>query len=408
MVAAMVGGCSSDAGSAENGDGATTPAEGGSGAEVRSDAGQADTRPGAAEDAAFPPPVDADTDAASDSSASLGDSGAPPRDSGSLPPVDSEAGSSESGAETSDSSAASACGVVPINPKATQQAKNLLCYLHNQYGNHVLSGQQETSWVSNPDVDTNYIFASTGKYPVIRGGDFLYTNGTTARAQAWWDAGGIPMLCYHMGAPPLGDSYANTMVAAAGGIDAVLTPGTASYKSFIQKLDYAAGELLTLQAANVAVLWRPLHEAGGSWFWWSKETGAQYVRLWTFMYDYFTNTKGLNNLVWLHPYDGSPLSAFFPGKAMVDVGGADTYSTNQPFSSMFATTRGIVGTTIPLALHENGAMPDPTNMFAGDAAPWVLFNTWAGYETSANSLTFLKSVYANPNTVTRNEVPSLK
>ncbi|MDP8999504.1 MAG: glycoside hydrolase family 26 protein, partial [Myxococcota bacterium] len=213
----------------------------------------------------------------------------------------------------------------PVNPKATQQAKNLLCYLQTQYGNHVLSGQQETSWAGNPETDVNYIYASTNKYPVVLGGDYLYSNGTTTRAQAWWNAGGIPMICYHMGAPPLSDSYANAMSAAGGGINAVLTPGTASYASFIQKLDYAAGELQKLQAANVAVLWRPFHEAGGTWFWWSKEGGAQYVRLWTFMYNYFTNTKGLNNLIWLHPYNGSPQSAFYPGKAIVDVAGADTY-----------------------------------------------------------------------------------
>jgi hypothetical protein len=297
--------------------------------------------------------------------------------------------------------------VLPINPNATAQAKNLLCYLYSQYKKHVLSGQQETSWASNPDVDTNYIFTSTGKYPVIRGGDFLYTNGTTTRAQAWWDAGGIPMLCYHMGAPPMADSYANSMVPAEGGIDAVLTPGTASYTSFLQKLDYAAGQLQELQAAGVAVLWRPFHEAGGTWFWWSMETGAQYIRLWTFMYDYFTN-KGLDNLVWLHPYDGSPLAAFYPGKTYVDVGGSDTYATNEPFTSNFTSTRAIVGATVPLALHENGLMPNPSDMFAGGAAPWVLFNTWAGYETSANTLAYVKSVYANPYTVTRDQVPSLK
>ena len=321
--------------------------------------------------------------------------------------------SADSNSDTSTGSSGSVqavgpCGVLPINPKATQQAKNLLCYLHSQYGNHVLSGEQETSWSGNPDDGMSYVFTNTGKYPVVRGGDYLYPMGTTARAQSWWNAGGIPMICYHMGAPPQSDSYAASMTAAAGGINAVLTPGNPSYTSFMMKLDYAAAELLKLQAAGVAVLWRPFHEAGGSWFWWSKETGAQYVRLWKFMYDYFTNTKGLNNLIWLHPYDGTPQGAFFPGNAFVDVGGSDTYSNNQPFTMNFSSTRAIVGSTMPIALHENGAMPNPTNMFAGNAAPWVLFNTWPGFITSANSLSFVKSVYANPYTVTRDQVPSLK
>jgi len=52
-----------------------------------------------------------------------------------------------------------------VNPNATVQAKNLLCYLTSQYGNHVLSGQQETSW-SNPANDISYYVTTVGKYPV--------------------------------------------------------------------------------------------------------------------------------------------------------------------------------------------------------------------------------------------------
>ena len=77
----------------------------------------------------------------------------------------------------------------------------------------MLSGQQETSW-SNPQNDINYIRDNTGEFPAILGGDLLYPNGTTDRAIAYWNAGGIPMLRYHMGAPPLGDSYDNSMASS--------------------------------------------------------------------------------------------------------------------------------------------------------------------------------------------------
>ena len=30
---------------------------------------------------------------------------------------------------------------------------------------------------------------------------------------------------------------------------------------------------------------RLFHEAGGTWFWWSMETGAQYVRLWKYAFN---------------------------------------------------------------------------------------------------------------------------
>ena len=36
------------------------------------------------------------------------------------------------------------CAAVPVTPNATQQARNVLCYLYSQYGNHILSGQEES------------------------------------------------------------------------------------------------------------------------------------------------------------------------------------------------------------------------------------------------------------------------
>ncbi|MBY8854145.1 glycoside hydrolase family 26 protein, partial [Saccharothrix sp. MB29] len=88
----------------------------------------------------------------------------------------------------------------------------------------------------------------------------------------------------------------------------------------------------------------------GTWFWWSMEGGGQYNRLWNFMFDYFTRVKGLNNLVWLHGYNGEPQSSFYPGKSVVDIGGADTYAGSgnyDPLNAMYNSVRTIVGPTLP-------------------------------------------------------------
>ena len=37
------------------------------------------------------------------------------------------------------------CNVATVDPNATAQARRLLCYVYSQYGNHILSGQQETN-----------------------------------------------------------------------------------------------------------------------------------------------------------------------------------------------------------------------------------------------------------------------
>jgi hypothetical protein len=188
----------------------------------------------------------------------------------------------------------------------------------------------------------------------------------------------------------------------------VVTAGTTENTSFKTKLDYVATEIGKLQAANVPVIWAPFHEVqANGWFWWAKGSGAQYVALWKYMYQYLTTTKGLNNILWLLPFSGSPNAAYYPGKAFVDIGGPDTYATGQPFTSNYNSARNILGTTLPIALHETGTIPQPASMFP-TAAPWLLFNVWAGFETSANTVATLQSAYNSPFTVTRDEVPNLK
>ncbi|HEX8627300.1 MAG TPA: glycosyl hydrolase [Catenuloplanes sp.] len=302
------------------------------------------------------------------------------------------------------------CSVAPVNPNATPQARRLLCYIASQYGNHILSGQQESTWIGGPDYEMNYIRNTTGKLPAIRALDYGDSKDYASRAIAWWNAGGIPMVGYHMGAPTHPDTYEGTQVRGVS-INRTLTPGTAEHTSFMQRLDGAAAELQKLQAAGAAVIWRPFHEAGGTWFWWSMEGGAQYNRLWNYMYNYFTNTKRLNNLVWLHGYNGSPQASFYPGKQVVDIGGADTYAGNGnygPLTSMYNAVRGIVGGTVPIALHENGPIPDPDQLQSAGAR-WVLFGTWHGtHLTVSNSQDHLRKVYGHAYVVTRDELPNLR
>src|SRR4029078_3611862 len=85
---------------------------------------------------------------------------------------------------------------------------------------------------------------------------------------------------------------------------------------------------------------------------------------------------GVHNLVYLHPFNGSPSSAWYPGKQYVDIGGADTYARDhRPPNSMYNSARSVYGSTMRIALHENGRIPDPAQLQSAGAR-WVLFNTW--------------------------------
>jgi hypothetical protein len=248
-----------------------------------------------------------------------------------------------------------------------------------------------------------------GKAPAILGGDYLYPSGTSSRALAYWNAGGLTMIRYHIGAPPNSDTYENSMLAySSAQCDNVIKSGTTENTSYLSKLNYLATELGTLQTGKAAVLLALFHETQpGGWFWWSKCSSSQFIALYNYTYNYLVSTKGLHNIVRLMPYSGSPSASYFPGKAAVDISGGDTYATNPPFTSLYNSMKSIVGNTMPIPLHETGKIPQPSTMFPS-TAPWLLWNVWAGYETSNNSLSEIQSAYASPYTITRDEVPSLK
>jgi beta-mannanase len=312
----------------------------------------------------------------------------------------------------------------------TYQVKNVLCYLYSQYGNHVLSGQQETSW-SNPAGDISWYTNNRMKPPAILGGDFLYHDGgscttktaTTQRAIDYWNAGGLTMLRYHMGLPASGltcndDCYQGTNCSeptngapSASFFTNVITAGTPENTSLNAKLDYVAVQIKALADAKVPVILAMYHETqSDGWFWWAMTTsGSSFVNLWKYTFDYLTKTKSLTNLIWLMPFSGSVPSAFYPGKDYLDIAGPDTYDTNQPFASLYSSAKGVIGGALPIPLHETGSIPTPSAMFPS-AAPWVLFNVWATYQSdgSHNTLANIESVYADSHLVTRDEIPNLK
>jgi peptidoglycan/xylan/chitin deacetylase (PgdA/CDA1 family) len=75
------------------------------------------------------------------------------------------------------------------------------------------------------------------------------------------------------------------------------------------------------------VLWRPFHEMNGGWFWWGAKDPETFIRVWRHMFDYFTKTKGLDNLLWVYsPNHGNKTAAYYAGDQYVDLVGLDAYT----------------------------------------------------------------------------------
>jgi beta-mannanase len=305
----------------------------------------------------------------------------------------------------SDASSIPGCSAVPVTPNAIPQVSKVLCYLYSQYGNHILSGQEE----GGSDSEINYIFTNTGKYPAIRA---FEANGAGAgtRCVSYWNAGGLCMFGYHMGAPSTADGYNGSKTKLTPSIADALTAGTANNTVLNQRLSGLADRLLAVQAANGVVIFRPYHEAGGTWFWWSMETGADFVKLWKYTFDFMVS-KGVKNTIWLLALDGSAKSAFYPGPQYVDIGGADNYNKAydySPMTSIYTNTAKIFPTGMPIALHECGPVPDPDQL-QSTKTNWVFFSIWTSpYPETFSTVAELQKVYTSSYVVSRDELPNLK
>ena len=224
------------------------------------------------------------------------------------------------------------------NENATERAKRLYRYICKTYKNKTFSGQQESTWMDSPEYEMNYLYQTPGKYPAIRGLDFINDdfNGVVQRAKAWDARGGIVTICWHCSKNfNLGYNECKADELTPAEWEAVLTDGTPEHAAFINAMDRAGNALLQLQSDGIPVLWRPFHEFDGGWFWWGKGGYDYFKRLWIMMHDHFTNDLGLNNLIWVLGYShngtdyGENLTNWYPGYQYVDIAGADSYEVAQ-------------------------------------------------------------------------------
>ncbi len=302
------------------------------------------------------------------------------------------------------------------NENATPEAKALFAYINSVYGSQVISGQQESTWVGGPDYEMKYIYQQTGKYPAMRGLDFMGDDfsGCVSRAKAWAKKGGIVTICWHCGSSFNGsfnESQADELTDAQW--DAILTDGTAENRAFLQAMDKAGAALQELQAANIPVLWRPFHEFDGAWFWWGKGGSERFKQLWQLMYKHFTYDLGLNNLIWVLGYShngtdyGNSPSAWYPGSRYCDIAGADSYEVAQNGGEkrLYSPVLKVTGGAKPLVLHETGLIPTVAQF---EEVPWGYFMTWhTTWLTQDNSAEHLREVYQSDKIITLDELPDL-
>jgi mannan endo-1,4-beta-mannosidase len=178
------------------------------------------------------------------------------------------------------------------------------------------------------------------------------------------------------------------------------------YKLLVRDIDDIASQLKRLQDTNIIVLWRPLHEAEGGWFWWVAKGPDACKNLYRLMYGRMTNYHGLNNLLWVW---NSVDPSSYPGNDVVDIISADYYGTAGDDLSQINLYKSLGSLTWDakvITLGEVGNIPDPVNT-QKDGANWAYWMVWNGdliKGTSYNPLQYKYNIFSSQYIATRDEL----
>jgi mannan endo-1,4-beta-mannosidase len=323
-------------------------------------------------------------------------------------------------------------GLAADNP--SPEAVRLYNFLKENFGQKIISGAMaNVSWNIS---EAEWVRQHTGKYPALNGFDYIHHYASPANwinyantqvVEDWWSSHGLVSICWHWNVPAAQGSSAYAFYAPGKG-----TPSTAfdiskavqegAYENSVVKADLntVAGYLLLLKQKNIPVLWRPLHEAAGGWFWWGAKGAAPLKALWKLMFETF-EAKGLNNLIWVWTAEPND-DAWYPGDEYVDVAGRDVYG--KPTAAAMADEYAELKSRFPnkiVTLSECGSVASMAEQTA-QGARWSWFMTWYDYERTNNprgaafddaahqhaSAAWWSNAFGDPRVLSRGDMPDLR
>jgi mannan endo-1,4-beta-mannosidase len=314
-----------------------------------------------------------------------------------------------------------------VDADATASTKNLFSYMVDLHGTKVLAAQQEAYGADIKEIE--YVRQYSGKEPAIGAYDLIeyspsriehganqYNLSEKAIAWANKDQGrGIISLMWHWNAPtdlinqgPDKHWYSGFYTKATTfNLQAALAgKNSEQYNLLIRDIDAIAVELKKFQEADIPVLWRPLHEAAGAWFWWGAKGAAPFQDLWRIMHDRLTNHHQLHNLIWVYTAErGKP--EWYPGNAYVDIVGTDIYENTPVASNLSGAWTELqeeYGGRKLISLSETGNLPNPeyTRVFG---TWWSWFTVWNGNDhLRKQSPELIHTVFNDEDVITLDEL----
>ena len=303
------------------------------------------------------------------------------------------------------------------NPNPSKEAVALYAYLNDIYGKKIISGQQDYENFKSFESLTN------GKLPAVLGLDFIFYNPfdsdwskSVDKAIDWCNnKNGIVTFAWHWFAPKKDKEDKTDFYTKKTDFDAnkIFDKNSIEYRMMLRDMDFIAGKIKILRDANVPILWRPFHEAQGKWFWWGAKGPEPCMELYKIMYDRFTNTHKLNNLIWVWTAMDEPEAMkWYPGDEYVDIIGNDVYLSSLNYTSSitcFENLRETYKGKKIIAMSENGTTPDPDKLIE-DNAHWSWFVTWCNMVENPkhNNKKMLENTYNHDYVITLDELPDWK
>jgi mannan endo-1,4-beta-mannosidase len=304
---------------------------------------------------------------------------------------------------------------------AMPEARQLYARLIDSYGERAYSGVYSGE-------DLAHVVKITGRVPAILGGDLMdYSPSRLERGAdpkrtvedliaAARERGLILTLSWHWNAPnglidreittedgrkvnALWYKGFNTNATTFDLGKALSDASSSEYRLLLRDIDAIAVQLRKLSDARVPVLWRPLHEAEGGWFWWGAKGPEPFVKLWRLMFERLTQHHGLHNLIWV--YTGGPDRAWYPGDDCVDVVGIDAYPPDgrDPLSGTWDDVLRQYAARKPIALTEVGGVPDIDRM-RRFGVYWAYWTSWTAHQgPQAVKPDDLKRIYTSPQVI---------
>ncbi len=314
----------------------------------------------------------------------------------------------------------------PCNKNAQQCVKNVLKYLSDITGEQVITGQHTQTMKME---EYNHIKDVTGKEPALLGFELLsyspninYTDtdeecmtevmenyGTLKRAYEWADKKGLITMCWHWFSPLGGKSKSFYTRNTDFDTKKAVQEGTAESIALIRDIDTLAGMLRPFCDKEIPILFRPIHESEGDWFWWGAYGKDTYIKLYKLIYHRMTDIHGLNNLIWVW---NSTVKETYPGDEYVDVISRDMYPPAHEHTSqseMYNALVSLVEAQKPVIIGETGTLPD-VEAIVKEKVGWSAYMTWSKVFCLTEEFTakeHLIKTYNSPAAVTLDKLPEL-